>query len=70
MIGDLSWHTVLVVGLRVVRVLLIALLGATADEALFDGRVGEQLAGPVPGLSFKSWGAPAVVLPPVRWQSE
>lgn len=31
----------------IVRVLLIALGGATADQLLADGRVGEQLAEPL-----------------------
>jgi len=50
--GTLPWLDILV---AVLRVLLIALGGATADQLLADGRVGEQLAAPLAhASSFKS----------------
>lgn len=67
---NIQWHIVLDVVLRVIRVLAIALAGATADEALFDGHVGERLAAPLPELSSKSWGAELGPWLQARSQSE
>lgn len=59
-----KWLHVAVV---IVRVLLIALGGATADQLLGDGRVGERLAEPLRELSYKSSaaGAEALLLLPL-----
>lgn len=46
----------------ILRVLAIALGGATADQLLVEGRVGELLAGPARELSSKSSAAEPVAL--------
>lgn len=50
--GNIPWLDAVVL---ILRVLLIALGGATADQLLADGRVGEQLAAPLAhASSFRS----------------
>lgn len=58
-----KWLTVVA---AIVRVLLIALAGATGDQLLAEGRVGEQLAEPLRVSLSKSSAAAPVALLQVR----
>lgn len=63
---ETKWLDALVV---ILRVLLIALGGATADQLLVDGRVGEQLAEPLRASSSKSLVVPVALLQPPHSRS-